>query len=66
MNMKRKRGLAGLAVAIASSLLYGGGLLNPDFENETGGGFGGWKIPSNGPWKIVSGEGVNGTRALVY
>ena len=64
--MKRKRGLAGLAVAIASSLLYGGGLLNPDFENETGGEFGGWKIPSNGPWKIVAGEGVNGTRALVY
>ena len=64
--MKRKRGLAGLAVVIASSLLYGGGLVNPDFENETGGEFGGWKIPLNGPWKIVAGEGVNGTRALVY
>lgn len=41
-------------------------LKNSDFENDLTGVFGGWDIPKNGPWKVVSGEGINGTRALVY
>ena len=63
MIMKVFLGLLTVAVSLS---LFGGGLVNPDFENETGGEFGGWKIPANGPWKIVAGEGINGTRALVY